>query len=648
MSTYTLGDILEHEWSKETIEQFVAHCYDRKALMSALIAYADEFLTHRLLVRVQSGGFRTFMLQGWPEHVDEAAKIPRLRKLQLPAATSERVSRGLTDGHQIAAPPAEFALQRVFDFLGEDVSDEELLCQPITVGGRTEWALIGKPIRIDPNSESFSSDSITLNFWELEEVCDSIGAQYQSIRRLNKRDKLPPKPERVPSLESLSSGADEAIEDEEFEPVEVNKRTQKRANADANSFSAERFLAGEDAFGGARKPSPMETALGSDVSQNEEREGVGVTTGMVDARSMAEVNYGESLTDDDEAPALEDIENTAGIQLDESVLDNAKQAYQQAVAREKREEREKRERESSKRHSTANRDRPITAKQKGRIKKAIALMDGKDREKAFRAADYVAGFGERAVKTLGRLFPGRLLVDRFQFQVDNMPPVEKHSPVLHALVELGEPALKVSRHYLDNSSNDLRFYATYLYTRLPAEGDLEHIVERLFDRDRQTRALAQRIVADLREAQSFEYLVLQPLRHELDLDADDLRQAVAIETLGRCRDVGAIDKLIKILKFKEGRPALLAHQALRRIGLQDLPASAVTWEQWWQNQRPDYADQWLVGALDSDSKEIRRIALEEVERLDDIDIDYRPDYPRGRRRTAQQDLAVWLGVKEEI
>ncbi|MFW6057269.1 MAG: hypothetical protein ACOC9W_00295, partial [Persicimonas sp.] len=139
-----------------------------------------------------------------------------------------------------------------------------------------------------------------------------------------------------------------------------------------------------------------------------------------------------------------------------------------------------------------------------------------------------------------------------------------------------------------------------------------------------------------------------PLRNELTDGNDEFRQSVAIEVLGACRDISSIDALIRILKFSNGRTGTLAHRALRTITLQDLSAAAVSWEQWWRNQRPDYADQWLVGALDSDSEEIRHRAWAEVHRLEGIDIDYHPNYPRGRRRDAQNELAVWLGVKQQF
>lgn len=676
--------ILEHEWTKEGVEQFVAHCWDRQALMAALIGFAREYMTHRILMRLRKGAFHPFVLQGWPDHVDEQAKTPRLRKLQLPAATTKRVKKALAEGHPLAAPPAEFGLQRVLQFLGEEL-DEELLCEPVTVGPSTEWVLIGKPIRIDPNSEAFSSDAITLKFWELEEVCDQVGAQYQRIRRLGKRDKLPPTEERIPALDQPANqpanqasahkaGAPAGHDSDAdlaygmsagFEPVEVNKRTQQRINADAGGFSAERFLAGEDAFSGKARPSSDEFPAVdhdrssssdeseiSDLHDAPEEEDVGVTTGVfkikVDPRSMAEVNYGQS-SHSDEGPALADIEHTGAIQLDESVLSDAKKAYHRTLEREERERkaRQQRERERQTQPQQRPADKPITAEEKARVRKAIAVMDSSNRDQAFNAARYVASFGERAVKTLGRLFPGRLFVDRYQFQARNLPPVEEHSPVLYALVALGEPARKVTRHYIDDNSIDLRFYATYLYTRLSVGDDVELIYERLFDRDRQTRHLAQRVIAGLRHAdeQAFEFMVREPLRRELNQPQDEFRQSIAIETLGRCRDIPSIEPLIDVLKFKSGRTAQLAHKALRRITLQDFSASPTSWDQWWKNQRADYSNQWLVAALDSNSDEIRHIAWQEVNRLEGVEIDYNPNYPASRRQEAQHDLAVWLNVR---
>jgi hypothetical protein len=654
MSRHTIEEILEYSWTKESVEQFASQCYDRKALMTALISYARHFMTHRILLRLKSGSFRPFALQDWPSHVDEKAKTSRLRKLSLPAATSPRIKKALAEGYPVAAPVEAFGFERILQFLGEEI-DAELMCQPVTVGPITEWVLIGKPIRIDPNSESFSTDAITLKFWELEEVCDRIGAQYQRIRRLDKRDQLPAPDERIPPLsgEQSDSVAGDGGGQEGLAPVEVNKQTQQRINADAGGFSADRFLAGEDAFSGERA-GPDSAARPLDTQGADDDEDVGVTTGvfqvMVDPRSLAELNFqGDEHDQADEAPALADIEHTAGIELDESVLSDAKKAYHESIEREERQKRRERDKVRQRSQSQAGdqrADRPVSAQDRANVKKAIAVMDSADRDQAFKAARFIASFGRKSLKTLGRLFPGRLFVDRYQYQVNDLPAVERHSPVLCALVELGEPAVQVARHYLDDTSNDLRFYATYLYTRLQAAEDLEPLSARLFDRDRQTRALAQRIIVGLREAAGFDQIVLQPLRAELKQPTDEFRQAIAVEVLGRCRDISSIDALISILKFKSGRLAQLAHEALRNITLQDYSASAVTWDQWWQNQRPDYADQWLVAALDSDSEEIRHRAWREVNRLRGIDVDYHPNYARGQRQQAQRDLAVWLGVTD--
>ncbi len=644
--------ILDHQWTgQDEAVRFVSHCYDRQALMAALISYAREFMTHRVLLRVKADAFRPFVLQDWPEHVDIEAKTPRLRKLELPAAVSAQVKKALAEGYPVAGQPADFGLERVLQFLGEEV-DEEMLCEPVTVGPTTEWVLIGKPIRIDPNSPTFSTDAITLKFFELEELCDRVGTQYQRIRQLSKRGKLPAKDKLIPDFDAVDpslAGLGEVSQS--LEPIEVNRRTQRRIQADAADFSADRFLAGEDAFSG--QPAPLASAQ---VDEPDDQTGVedvvGVTTGtfqvMVDPRSMAEVNYNQSYSDADEMPALADIEHTGAIQLDTSVLNEAKKAYHKAIEREETQKRRERDFEQSSRQAPRPADRPITPQEKTNVRKAIALMDSNNREQAFKAANYVAGFGERAVKTLGRLFPGRLFIDRYQYQLRDMPGVERHGPVLYALAALGEPALKVARHYIEDSSNDLRFYATYLYTRLPAGDDLEFVYPRIFDRDRQTRGVAQQVVAGLREAANFEYLVQQRLREELRHPQDEFRQLIAIEMLGRCRDIDVIDDLIDILKFKSGRIKQIAHEALRHIGLQDFSAAAISWEQWWRNQRPDYKDQWLVAALDSESEEIRTMAWHEVNRLEGINLDYHPNYPRAQRQQAKQDLAVWLGVHHDV
>ncbi|MEZ4462606.1 MAG: hypothetical protein R3E66_23350 [bacterium] len=79
------------------------------------------------------------------------------------------------------------------------------------------------------------------------------------------------------------------------------------------------------------------------------------------------------------------------------------------------------------------------------VQEAFLLLDDRNRNVAFEAADVVASAGPAVLEGLAAMFPGRLFVDRYQHTFETMPPVAEHGPVLHVLVRLGEDALPVCR-----------------------------------------------------------------------------------------------------------------------------------------------------------------------------------------------------------
>ncbi|MBA2663316.1 MAG: hypothetical protein H0U74_13595 [Bradymonadaceae bacterium] len=275
------------------------------------------------------------------------------------------------------------------------------------------------------------------------------------------------------------------------------------------------------------------------------------------------------------------------------------------------------------------------------VQSSLALLDSRDRKLASSAAEHVATAGSRSLEALEALFPGRLFVDRYQYTPQSLPPVREHGAVLEALVRIGTASIEVVRKFIDHNSLELRFYATLLLTELPAEGMLDRLVERLFDRDQQTRALAQQILSRQRLHRDFEHLVLQPLRNEVQENREELRVEVAADSLRVFKDTAAISRLIDALDEHGGRVQQTIHQALRAITLQDLSASIAQWRNWWFDASGQKRSDWLIEALNAPSDQIRQMAFEEVELLPGLELNYHPDQPVKLRARAQQDLAEW-------
>ena len=272
----------------------------------------------------------------------------------------------------------------------------------------------------------------------------------------------------------------------------------------------------------------------------------------------------------------------------------------------------------------------------------LELLDSRDPGIAFKAAQYLSRAGVAVMEELAERFPGRLYVDRYQFTVTNMPPVSEHGPVLETLVRIGAPSLSLVEQFLDDTSLDARFYATYLLTELPAEDVLDSLFERLFDRDQQTRTLAQDIAFSHRHFEGFKTSILEPLREVVRENDDELRLEVAAESLRRLKDLPSVPLLIDAMDGHPDRVLRTIHRALQEITFQPLQPSTPDWKQWWDTAQEQPRWQWLVDAMNSGDEEIRLMAFDEIDQLPGLKINYHPNQPSKLRQRAQQELSQFF------
>ncbi|MFW5967293.1 MAG: hypothetical protein ACOCV2_07230, partial [Persicimonas sp.] len=272
-------------------------------------------------------------------------------------------------------------------------------------------------------------------------------------------------------------------------------------------------------------------------------------------------------------------------------------------------------------------------------------LDAPDPDEAFSAADRLAAFGADALEVLEEAFPGRPHLDRYQYTVDTMPPIAEHTPVMRALVALGDEAVPVAKNFLEDTSVELRFYATALFTELPPEEAGDAFIERLFDRDQQTRQVAKSIVLERLESAWFEETLVPRLREEIEPPYEDRRLEVAAELLGGARDAKAVEPLIESLEACAGRVQKRVHGALEAITYKGFVPSAAEWKNWWKDAQHESRRDWIVEALNSDLLEIREKVAEELTEFDGLDLDYHPDQPPKLRGRAQDQLEAWFDEK---
>jgi hypothetical protein len=276
------------------------------------------------------------------------------------------------------------------------------------------------------------------------------------------------------------------------------------------------------------------------------------------------------------------------------------------------------------------------------MQEQFLILDSRDRERAMEAAEEVAQMGDTALEILDLMFPGRVFLDRYQYS-DDLPPVTEHGPVLHALVRIGDEAVGIARRHMTDSSNETRFYAVFLLTKVNAEPALAELFPRLFDRDQQIRTIAADIVQGYTDAPDFDELIRRRLHEELL--SDDVHVTVAANLLGQLRDTDAIVRLIDALEEASAsgvQQAVLS--ALKQITLHDW-SSPYEWRQWWEKGRDQTRQDWIIEALDAASDQMRELVYEEIQRIPGLDLNYHPDQPSKLRKRAQNQLRDWYATK---
>lgn len=280
---------------------------------------------------------------------------------------------------------------------------------------------------------------------------------------------------------------------------------------------------------------------------------------------------------------------------------------------------------------------PLSSSQR----EALELIASRDRRLAFAAAERLEPHPE-VLTQLEELFPGRLYVDRYQWTTATLPALERHGPVLAATLRLGEAASPMLGRALGATRLDTRFYAMFALTHLHAPQLLGAARERLFDRDLQTRELAQHFLLQHRDSEAFAASVLAPLRDELAFTSDDFHAEQAARLLGHARDVGSLGVLIDALQRRRGKIKRTIHTALQRITLQPLPAAAIAWRTWMSSTDKESRVEWILRAINSSSDQIRALVAEELAEIEGLQINYDANQPPALRTRTQQSVAAWF------
>jgi hypothetical protein len=762
---------LGHAWSREQVLSFIEGCYNRDAVLYALLGYASWWLENRIIVVLGKDSIQPYLIDEWEELPDEFRNNERLRQLRVPVDPSAAIFDQDQSGHFLADKPEDVGLGDLFVELTLFPPDR-LLNQSIKIGNRPYMLLVGEP--------KSRLSTVPPGIERLEEVAVKVGKQLESIIRAAKTDKLPPEGERIPSLpepdgafvdevgnlESIEeSFADDANGDDagetEQQDIQVDGSAttgqtlegtgssfvELKDEADETEMSAPQ-LAGSSESESARQtqhlPDHDSEALESDdVSapklerdEDESRQTQSIPPGQAasssaddsepddDEDEVSRTSFGIPFVDDSEDVAesdvsdaepisepshasdiseesepidgaeyeveessstllggfsvpdsqpidegthpLEDVpdepaesaEEISGIEVLEDEVDTGDSAPGCQIVRHISLAEGRKTLQESSAEQVSEDDEISEAVEQSEIldngsvaftdddlEETADLLDSRNPANAFNAAEQIVEWGGRAVQELAKRFPGRLFVDRYEYTPASLPPAEEHGPVIAALANLGDRAVSVVDDHLEDSSVELRFYATLLFEELPVASVTEKLEERLFDRDMMIRDLAADILINRTDQEYKQEQLLPRLREEVEMAKDDLHVEVAARLLGRLRDRYAVPTLIEALEDTSGKVQQTIQGALANITYKKLSPSVSEWRNWWASAHEKSREEWIIEALNHDSEDVRRMVHHELGNWDDLELDYHPDQPKKLRARAQEQLREWFDAR---
>jgi hypothetical protein len=256
------------------------------------------------------------------------------------------------------------------------------------------------------------------------------------------------------------------------------------------------------------------------------------------------------------------------------------------------------------------------------------------------AIDRLVAIGPPALRWLTERFPGRLLLDRNDFEVDAMPPVEAHGWLLRALVRFGGASVPYVIPLLSKSSVDVRFYATLLFNVIPCTDAVPSLIPRLFDSDVRIRRVAQQALRNV-QGRAEDAQIREHLLRELQ-GGHPARQRHAIESAAYFRTVESIPAIIDLLAHGDATTAGFAREALYTLTRRDFGESVRRWRSWWEKNRDYGRLAWLVDALGDRSESVRAAAFADLRDTTGQTFDFDPAASRRQRDASVKRWKSWL------
>jgi HEAT repeat protein len=273
-----------------------------------------------------------------------------------------------------------------------------------------------------------------------------------------------------------------------------------------------------------------------------------------------------------------------------------------------------------------------------RLVARILSVGGYDEE----AADLLLGIGDDALTELVKHFPGPLLWDRYQ-GLGKLPPVAEHGPLLKTLLKFDKKVVPHILPLFDSLDSGVRFYATYLFSELCYPEVLGSLTARVFDNDRQVRALAIVVLRKFNNFSEYHWAMHELTGAVESANASLDTKRIVAAAIGDLCEPSAVGALIRMLGADDSILVDRCHKALVKITFSDFGFSEKRWAFWWDVHREQHRIEWAIEAMTHGKAQIRSAALQALVKYVGAAVDWPGADPTPRECQHLQDqlLAWW-------
>jgi hypothetical protein len=215
---------------------------------------------------------------------------------------------------------------------------------------------------------------------------------------------------------------------------------------------------------------------------------------------------------------------------------------------------------------------------------------------------------EASAKILIQFFPGPQ--SNLLSEDETSTSLSTLGPIAHALLQLRNAGAQVLTPLLSSDDKKLRSAALKLAGVFASPEHLEPVLLALSDTDPKIASIARTALPHFKTLHEWPK-ALHLIQHSLNVK-DPLRRTLAAKAVAAAKDRGSIETLIEWTGDSDAWVAETAAWALQQLSCVQLGPSPNLWKKWWLRAQHERRAQWLVLALESESFEQRKQAIDEL------------------------------------